>query len=148
MNHSATSGLACWKGLCRFGTLYVCGVCRFGPDDPLLRRPLSSPWLPHLSDYSGCTIHFGCPPLAGPRRVLWRRTFCSTVGWNKKNKKLTSTFGITVTLVCQEYTNMRTERKWFTLVDMDCEYKQKTVSFFQLLFNSPILKPCVFSMNS
>lgn len=71
MNHRATSGLACWKGLCRFGTLYVCGVCRFGPDNPRLRLPLSSPWLPHLSDYSGCTMHFGSPPLAGPVKALW-----------------------------------------------------------------------------
>lgn len=74
--------------------------------------------------------------------------FAQLWGEKKNPKKLTSTFGITVTLVCQKYTNMRTERKWFTFVDMDCEYKQKAVSFFQLLFNSPILKPCVFSVNS
>lgn len=84
MNHWATSGLACWKGLCRFGTLYMCGVCRFGPDDPRLCRPLSAPL---ANATSQITVVAQCilavPPFTGPKKVLWRRTFCSTVGGKK-----------------------------------------------------------------
>lgn len=73
MNHRATSG--CWKGLCWFGTLYVCGVCRFGPNDKRLRWPLSSPWLPQVSDYRGCTMHFGSPLRVGLKKCCGDKPF-------------------------------------------------------------------------
>lgn len=81
MNHWATSGLACWKGLCRFGTPCVCGVCRFGPDDPRLRLLLSSPWLPTSQITAVAQCSLAVLTLAGPKKAPWihRQTFCSTV---------------------------------------------------------------------
>lgn len=148
MNHRATSGLCVLEGTLQVWHALCVWSVSVWTDNPRLCRPLSSPWLPHLSDYSGCTMHFGSPPLLLARRKCCGDEPFAQVWGGEKN--LTTTFGITVTLVCQEYTNMQTQRKLFTLLCIWTVNMSTSWFLFQIIvwFKSPIVRLCVSTMNS
>lgn len=65
-------------------------------------------------------------------------------------KNITTTFGIRVTLVCQEYTKMQTERKLFTVLYVRT-VNVSTIQFLFpviVLFNNPVVRVSGSTMNS
>lgn len=145
MNHRATSGR--WKGPCWFGMLHERGVCQFGPGYPRLRRPTSSPRVTHLSDYSGCTMLFGSLRHASLKKCCGQKAFthwcmgvhvcvCIFVFVPGGNNQFWA-FGITMALVCQDYTNMQTGKKnvVYFAICIQWEYKEQWVLYSKYSFN-------------